>query len=1279
MASHKVTIDVEGRFIDHISAEVAKAAKAIDALEKRKKVSVTIDAETKDADAKLGKTEGKAEDLRKTNPTVHVGAKDSASVKLAKIMDKAEALAKKVYTTTVKIKDSAALETLSKIGSKAESLTKKTWTMTLKVKDLALAPLNYLKNQIFSIKGLITGLVAGAAANKYVKQPTQMYADYEDLVTQFAVLLKGDSATPNYDAAKQRINELTAFAGQTPFTRDEIYQASRVLQTYTQGALATPDAPGGLRMIGDIAAATGHEYTQVATYMGRLYNEVKRGGETMGEPLAMLREMGALSAEQEEKIKEIAQGSGSIEERWADIAKQFSNVDGMMLEMSDQMNNLMLGVKSFLKNNLYMKLGEGISESLKPFLVDFRKWRNENKELIAGWANTIKTFAADASKRVLDLVRNLAKLGYEITQSDEFKNADLFGKVGMLWEGLVKNPIQDWWNKTVVPWWEETALPWISEKAGKVGNVIGTGLSNGLLALLGIDAGSAVEEGVSIGGSFVRGFMDGFDGAAVTDALVNAISNVWESLPTWAKLLLGTMGAGRLAGGISSLAGGLVGGMDTLRKLWLGIGSTGNAIVGGTGMLGGLADIGYSATGGVAGSTLGGGAAALAGLGTLAGAGVTAAGLISSANDLRKALKHNDDSALTNAHAGSGGLKIGGAALGAMIGTAILPGLGTALGAGIGTLAGWAGGGYMKKRAAKGASTAELQQWAKDSKEAAAELEARQAKIAAGMNEMFGTVELSLSEISAIVSGITTPRQAKAMQTFATAAQEAQNSMDSLSASSQAVDKWTWKAQMGFEFTEADTASYLASIEQYIAAGEELVADKEYEFNAAVSLVLGGNGPTKDKAALWNSSHEFYSGIQNALQENAEKLKVYVDGGEIEGKEQAIADLLQERAEIMQQVTQAENEAKLETLKIKYTSGEMSPESFAQLEAELGASLEEQTLTIDNALTTTLTSLKLQFPEGGAEYDEAVKKLTEGRTAQIEELQANANKVLFDVADGASGIDSSKLQKALNDSMQDGIQPIDWTEEQAKSYLDVESLEGLSVEALGAMLTSISETIPESSTVVGTAIATGIETSTNAALPAAADSIKSTAQTEIQSRFDDGFDVNTTIRVNPTITGLPAGFSISAGGRARGGLVGMNIPGFSGGGMVRGGAQLAMLAEEGTPEMVIPLGSQRRKRGLSLWEKAGSMLGVPGFANGGIAGDAGLRNHEYAGVTAGGGQNVQVDVGGVTVKVEVGGDGKGGIAEAIRAQGSEIADTIAGILADAFNAQFENTPVRGGA
>ena len=135
------------------------------------------------------------------------------------------------------------------------------------------------------------------------------------------------------------------------------------------------------------------------------------------------------------------------------------------------------------------------------------------------------------------------------------------------------------------------------------------------------------------------------------------------------------------------------------------------------------------------------------------------------------------------------------------------------------------------------------------------------------------------------------------------------------------------------------------------------------------------------------------------------------------------------------------------------------------------------------------------------------------------------------------------------------------------------------------------------------------------------------------------------------------------------------------GGMVRGGAKLIKVAEEGSPEMIIPLSSQRRKRGLDLWEKAGQMMGVPGFARGGRTdggADEGIRFLGTGSGSASGGQTVHVEVGGVKVELHVNADGSTNVVEAIKAQLGEITDAVVGAIADELGAMFENTPVRGG-
>ena len=91
---------------------------------------------------------------------------------------------------------------------------------------------------------------------------------------------------------------------------------------------------------------------------------------------------------------------------------------------------------------------------------------------------------------------------------------------------------------------------------------------------------------------------------------------------------------------------------------------------------------------------------------------------------------------------------------------------------------------------------------------------------------------------------------------------------------------------------------------------------------------------------------------------------------------------------------------------------------------------------------------------------------------------------------------------------------------------------------------------------------------------------------------------------------------------------------------------------------------------------------MPGFARGGSTGnrDEGIRFQQFGGDTPErGGQSVQVDVGGVNVTIQVDANASGSVLEAIQAQAGEIAEAVAGVMVDAMTAQFENTPLRGGA
>ena len=176
------------------------------------------------------------------------------------------------------------------------------------------------------------------------------------------------------------------------------------------------------------------------------------------------------------------------------------------------------------------------------------------------------------------------------------------------------------------------------------------------------------------------------------------------------------------------------------------------------------------------------------------------------------------------------------------------------------------------------------------------------------------------------------------------------------------------------------------------------------------------------------------------------------------------------------------------------------------------------------------------------------------------------------------------------------------------------------------------------------------------------------------------------ITVSPTVTVSPnyqysGGFS--GGGNSSGGFSGgsRSTGGFSGGRAAGGIVSkygIYTLAEEGTPEAVIPLGAHRRDRGVQLWQHAGHLLGIPGFFNGGIAGDenkaAGASRYVAPEMSGGDADtSISISLGGVNIQVT---GATGDVIEEIRARAAEAADIVAGEFIKVARVMAQNSPRR---
>lgn len=1437
--ANKVTIDVEARFVDNVTDEAKAAAKSFKEVEKaaeaaqsemadmgkqkvkpkvdvdntsatkklsdtgkkmaeigKQKVNPKLDADNSSLAKKLDDTDKKLSKLGRTRTDVKLGAMDKATNVLKKVLDKAKSFGGKTYSALVKVRDSNALSTLNKISNTGRNIAGKTWQAAVKIKDMATAPLRGIKNMLFSVKSLVMAITAGLAAKQFVINPINLADAYTSAKIGFSTLL-GESQ------GQQMMNDLDAFAKATPFKSSEVIgQTQRMLAM----GWNAEDIIKDMETIGDAAAATGKGEMGLQQIVTAL-SQIKTKGKLSTEELNQLAEAG-ISAKRyiaeglgygtgdsgiAAMTKDLEKGAITSDKALQALLSGMKEYQGMMEQTANEtVEGLWSQIEDTFEINIMRRWGQGLQDGAKDAFGSVVTLLEEADGALTEFGDTIYEVGKSISTWVADKFEKAVQRVTEITDSFEFKNASLKEKISMLWNGVIADPLKEWWEGGGQ---EKTA-----ETAGKIGSWMGEMLTKGLLALFGatdvLDEGIGSNAGSSIAGSFLQGFMDNFDGQAITDAFVDAINNVWGALPTWAKILIGGYAVGKTAGGIANFAGGItsfIGGVKNLigtsavlneagdvvgaTGLIGAIGSTGNAMVSGTGILGKLASAGYALTGGPAsagayfGAGMSGSTAALIGGAGIAGGLMAGASVIKGGHDLYSSYKayKAGDKREAKASAVSGGTTLAGVGTGAAIGSIFGP-LGTLVGAGIGGLVGWVGGNMMadKIREAKYESE-EMKDAIKDSEMSAEELAQTLEKAKwENAREHFGDIKLSLTEIERLVDQIVWGSDMVNYEKFTSATQASEAALKSLKAASEQTDRWMWKASMGVAFNDDEKESFIASFDEYINAAKSFVENKHYEFTAAVSLLV--DTESEGGKAIIESGNAFYGKMQEQLNslgaELSGKVNIALEDGVItldENKE--IINLQQQIAAITEKVANAEQKAELSLIKAKFGGGNLDYESFETFMAQMQTTIDERMAANDKAYKATVASLELELAEGSIsqeQYDEQLQTILDGYNNSAATLRAEIKNVELEIigeaySDTLGADAAADLNKVLEHAINEGIDPIEISDEKMAELLNI-NLEGngetianlrdwlsniamqLDLIADEELPDSIQKTVgvditgekniqntidvlvsdfgvPEEQADTVALLLTGdkeilsmIDTTALAAELGVPESVaediitKLSGTKSIEERVNvlgsdlvDATEVWQTITVNlkakvgqviDKVSGFFGGGSKESGkgsGKGsgyRGGIFGgpSAMESFYRGGIVGGSTRFVRVNEE-SPEMIIPLSSQRRGRALKLWAQAGNIMGVPGFARGGLTSggvDEGIRFHQYGSDEAPGGQIVQIEVGGITVEIHVDARGTDNISEAIEKQKEEIAEVIAGIMADAFSGQFQNTPVRGG-
>ncbi|MFD0868765.1 hypothetical protein [Paenibacillus residui] len=467
-------------------------------------------------DKMLEHTERRAAALGKSKINPKATLKDKVSSIVQQITGKIRRLNQTNAKPTATLRDRVS-GPAQKIRSFMTSLSRAPYTVVIQAKDM-------VTGTIKKITGMLTSPLAALGVGGGIAGTTafglNIVMGRQSTTTAFDVLLG------SIEAAEERMEELIAFAGRTPYKRDEIFQSSRILEVFTKGKLSVGEE---LTRIGDIAAGTQNEFADVALWMGRLYDAMQ-SGRPVGAMTSRLQEMGAISGDARARIEALSELGVDISRAWPLATKEFARFDGMMEKMSGNLQNLLLGTKTFFTENVFFRWGKGVSDAITPALKRFREWRSENKETVAKIGQWFEELGKNIGTSFVNKIEGMTTAISQLRKNPEFQNADFWGKLKIAWDELVTKPFSEWWASG-----GEQRL---REITSRIGEVLGGGAKGLIMGGLSLfvkdddikDPNPYVQAGKTAGKAFFESFIEAFDAKAIANKAAEAFKNIQ---PTW--------------------------------------------------------------------------------------------------------------------------------------------------------------------------------------------------------------------------------------------------------------------------------------------------------------------------------------------------------------------------------------------------------------------------------------------------------------------------------------------------------------------------------------------------------------------------------------------------------------------------------------------------------------------------------------------------------------------------------------------------------------------------
>lgn len=261
----------------------------------------------------------------------------------------------------------------------------------------------------------------------------------------------------------------------------------------------------------------------------------------------------------------------------------------------------------------------------------------------------------------------------------------------------------------------------------------------------------------------------------------------------------------------------------------------------------------------------------------------------------------------------------------------------------------------------------------------------------------FGNITLSFEDLNRAASAIVKNKNLDSIQKSIASMENVDKIAQEISDSVDIINQLNWKVDIGIELSDDEKQKYKDSITTYISSVSDIVNEKQYAINVAVSTLMSDDGIEKNNVI--DKINEFYAGKQNELSELGTRLNKTVTDAFQDGlldmdEVKEITELQSQMAKIQSAVASSKFDSQMELLNIKFSGGELDADSFRNLQSEINKQVEAAITDYDESLTLSISNAKVMLDEGAinqSEYEKMVEDLKKGYLEQIGDIELKAS------------------------------------------------------------------------------------------------------------------------------------------------------------------------------------------------------------------------------------------------------------------------------------------------